>query len=159
MKVMVFCSSFSTCFQNNKELVMQPIDNKSLKDVCELYEVSNDSSFYVMEYVNSRFCRLFFALLRMTHYIDSEIRDLQYKKYLEDNKLASFYLAPLIRTKGLLEIKPINCSDDTLISIYLLKGKTPFKVDVYDGEIEVVQNYRYKCSYRKMKKNIINNTK
>ena len=88
--------------------------------------------------------------------MSSEIRDLQYKKYLEDKKLASFFLAPLIRTKGLLEIKPINCNDDTLISIYLLKGKTPFKVDVYDGEIEVVQNYRYKCCRRKMKNNIIN---
>lgn len=92
----------------------------------------------------------------MNHWMDSEIRDLQYKKYLEDKKLASFFLAPLIRTKGLLEIKPINCNDDTLISIYLLKGKTPFKVDVYDGEIDVVQNYRYKCSRRKMKSNIIN---
>lgn len=109
-----------------------------------------------MEYINSRLCRLFFALLRMNHWMDSEIRDLQYKKYLEEKKLASFFLAPLIRTKGLLEIKPINCNDDTLISIYLLKGKTPFKVDVYDGEIEVVQNYRYKCSKRKMKNNIIN---
>ena len=156
MKVMVFCSSFSTCFQNNKELVMQPIDNKNLKDVCEVYEVSNDSNFFVMEYVNSRLCRLFFALLRINHWNSSEISDLQYEKYLEDKKLASFYLAPLIRTKGLLEIKPIKCDDDTLISIYLLKGKTPFKVDVYDGEIEVVQNYRYKCRYRKMKKNIIN---
>ncbi len=156
MKVMVFCSSFSTCFQNNKEIVMQPIDNKNLKDVCEVYEVSNDSNFFVMEYVNSRLCRLFFALLRINHWNSSEISDLQYEKYLEDKKLASFYLAPLIRTKGLLEIKPIKCDDDTLISIYLLKGKTPFKVDVYDGEIEVVQNYRYKCRYRKMKKNIIN---
>lgn len=109
-----------------------------------------------MEYVNSRLCRLFFALLRINHWNSSEISDLQYEKYLEDKKLASFYLAPLIRTKGLLEIKPIKCDDDTLISIYLLKGKTPFKVDVYDGEIEVVKNYRYKCRYRKMKKNIIN---
>ena len=156
MKVMVFCSSFSTCFQNNKEIVMQPIDNKNLKDVCEVYEVSNDSNFFVMEYVNSRLCRLFFALLRINHWNSSEISDLQNEKNLEDKKLASFYLAPLIRTKGLLEIKPIKCDDDTLISIYLLKGKTPFKVDVYDGEIEVVQNYRYKCRYRKMKKNIIN---
>ena len=156
MKVMVFCSSFSTCFQNNKEIVMQPIDNKNLKDVCEVYEVSNDSNFFVMEYVNSRLCRLFFTLLRINHWNSSEISDLQHEKYLEDKKLASFYLAPLIRTKGLLEIKPIKCDDDTLISIYLLKGKTPFKVDVYDGEIEVVQNYRYKCRYRKMKKNIIN---
>lgn len=156
MKVMVFCSSFSICIQDKKELLEQPIDNKCLKDVCEVYDVSNESNFFVMEYINSRLCRLFFALLRMNHWMNSEIRDLQYKKYLEDKKLASFFLAPLIRTKGLLEIKPINCNDDTLISIYLLKGKTPFKVDVYDGEIEVVQNYRYKCSRRKMKNNIIN---
>ena len=93
MKVMVFCSSFSTCFQNNKEIVMQPIDNKNLKDVCEVYEVSNDSNFFVMEYVNSRLCRLFFALLRINHWNSSEISDLQYEKYLEDKKLASFYLA------------------------------------------------------------------
>lgn len=95
----------------------------------------------------------------MTQWMDGEIRDLQYKKYLEDRKLTSFYLAPLIRIKGLLEIKPIYCNDDTIISIYLLKGKTPFKVDVYDGKIEIVQNYRYKCSYRKMKKVIINRMK
>lgn len=156
MKIMVYCSSFSVCIQNKKELIEQPIDNKSLKDVCEVYDVSNDSNFVVMEYINSRLCRLFFALLRMNHCIDSEIRDLQYKKWLEDKKLASFYLAPLIRTKGLLEIEPINCNDDTRICLYLLKGKTPFKVDVYDGEIEIVQNYRYKCSRRKMKNNIIN---
>ena len=95
----------------------------------------------------------------MNHWMDSEIRDLQYKKYLEDKKLASFFLALLIRTKGLLEIKPIDCNDDTIISIYLLKGKTPFKVDVFDGKIEVVQNYRYKCSRRNMQKNIFNNAK
>ena len=118
MKVMVFCSSFSICIQDKKELLEQPIDSKGLKDVCEVYDVSNESNFFVLEYINSRFCRLFFALLRMNHWMDSEIRDLQYKKYLEDKKLASFFLAPLIRTKGLLEIKPINCNDDTLISIY-----------------------------------------
>ena len=31
-------------------------------------------------------------------------------------------------------------------------SKDPY---VYDGEIEIVQNYRYKCSRRKMKNNII----
>ena len=45
MKVMVFCSSFSICIQDKKELLEQPIDNKGLKDVCEVYDVSNESNF------------------------------------------------------------------------------------------------------------------
>ena len=124
MKVMVFCSSFSICIQEKQELLTLPLDNNNLLDVCDVYEVSNGSNFFVMEYMNSRICRLFFSLIRLLSSMSSEIRDLQYKKYLEDKKLALFYAAPLIRTKGLLEIKPINCNDDTLISIYLLKGKT-----------------------------------
>lgn len=157
MKVMVFSSSYSVCIQNNKELIQTQIDNTNLVDVCEMYEVSNNSNFFVMEYINSRILRLLFSVLKISCWMDSEIRDLQYKKYLEDKNLASFYIAPLIRTKGLVEIKPINCTDDTLISIYLLKGKVPFKVDVYDGEVQIKQNFRYKGSYRKMKKSIIGN--
>ena len=53
---------------------------------------------------------------------------------------------PLFRLKGKIAIKPLKCSDDTLLCVYLLKSKTPFFVEIYDGEIEILYNTR-KNSY------------
>lgn len=64
MKVMVFCSSFSICIQDKKELLEQPIDNKGLKDVCEVYDVSNESNFFVMEYINSRLFQIIHCITK-----------------------------------------------------------------------------------------------
>lgn len=56
---------------------------------------------------------------------------------------------PLLRMRGKIKIKPLKCTDDTIVCIYLLKSKIPFMVDVFDGDVEIVEikeelNYKYK---------------
>ncbi|MFR7880360.1 MAG: hypothetical protein ACLU5J_01935 [Christensenellales bacterium] len=49
---------------------------------------------------------------------------------------------PLLRMRGKIRIKPLKCTNDTVVCIYLLKSKIPFMVDVYDGDVEVIENKR-----------------
>ncbi|MBQ8292449.1 MAG: hypothetical protein IJX78_01425 [Bacilli bacterium] len=146
MEVIVFSSSGCELIQN-EESVSRDLDiDYDLKYVCYKYNINNNDLFQINETTNSFFLRLFGNLLTLLMiggiHSSENLRNIQYNAYKQNKKLASFIFMPLLRMRGKIKIKPIKCTDDTVVCIYLLKSKIPFMVDVFDGEIEIIENKR-----------------
>lgn len=146
MEVIVYSSPGCKLTQN-EENVSRILDvDDGLEYVCYKYSINNNDIFQINETTNSFFLRLFANLLTILMmdgiYISDALRDIQYKAYKKNKKIANFIFMPLLRMRGKIKIKPIKCTDDTVVCIYLLKSKIPFMVDVFDGDVEIIENKR-----------------
>lgn len=144
MKVIVFASLGSKLIQNGVKVSRNLDIDYDLKYVCYKYNINNNDTFQINETTNSFLLRLIanlLTLLIITGIYNSEtLRNIQYKAYKKNKKIANFTFMPLLRMRG--KIKPLKCTDDTIVCIYLLKSKIPFMVDVFDGDVEIVENKR-----------------
>ena len=62
----------------------------------------------------------------------------------KNKKIVTHYWCPVFRINGKIKIKPINCDDNTVITIWQLKTNKPFMYEVKNGEIEIIYNNREK---------------
>ncbi len=147
MEIIVFASPGCKLLQNgnNIEENYDQIDN-DFRFVAHKFIVDNNSEIEIKETLNSFILRLLNNLISVFGFIgggkSSNFIDTQRKVYEKNNATASFVFMPLFKFKGKLKIKPIDCDENTLIYIYLLKTKIPFMVDCYDGKIENLENKR-----------------
>lgn len=102
--------------------------------------LNNVVSFEVKELYNSFFMRIIYNLL--TAY-NLGLDDLEmHNKLQKQNKSISGAFLPLFRKKGHLIIEPIECNENTVITIYLTNKKVPYIVEVENGEIKILKNSR-----------------
>lgn len=146
MEVIVYASSGCKLIQNG-ECVSRDLDiDYDLKYICYKYNINNNDTFQINETTNSFFLRLAANLLTLLMiggiYHSETLRNIQYKAYKKNKKIVNFTFMPLLRMRGKIRIKPLKCTNDTVVCIYLLKSKIPFMVDVYDGDVEVIENKR-----------------
>lgn len=148
MEVIVFSSPGCKLMQKNKLISEEHDLDYDFRYVCHKFIINDNDEFEIRETCNSFLLRLlcnsisFFFLGSRS--ISEQFRDIQYKAYKKNKKIASFIFMPLIKMRGKIIIKPLKCNEDTLICIYLLKTKIPFMVDSFDGDVEVVLNKRGK---------------
>ncbi len=145
MEVIVFASPGCKLYQNGKLIEEEPIENHDFKYVQHKYIVDDNCEFMLKETFNSFILRLvinLISLLTGSTYKSSEFISLQYRAYQKNNKLANFVFMPLFWYRGKIVIKPVKCDNNTLITIYLLKSKTPYMVETFDGDIDIIHNTR-----------------
>ncbi len=150
MEVIVFSSPGCKLYQNGKLIEEQPIVNNDFAYVAHKYIIENEGKILIKETFNSFILRLVINLISLLTacctYRSSEFRDIQYKAYMKNKQLANFVFMPLFWLRGKAIIKPILCNDDSLIIIYLLKGKVPFMLEEFDAKIEIIANTRKKLN-------------
>ncbi len=144
MEIMVFASTGCKLLQNNEEVLKDLNIDSDFRYVCDKFVVDNQQEFTITETFNSFIGRLFANIVSifLSTTISSKVIEFQNKAYAKNNKLASYVFMPLFKYKGRISIKPVNCTDKTLICLHLLKDKTPFLVEVFDGQIKILENKR-----------------
>lgn len=146
MQVIVFSSPGCKLYQDNKLMIEGIQENRDFEYVCHKYTIENTGDIIIKETFNTFILRLFINLITIltasSTYRSTNFIETQYKAYKKNKKIANFVFMPLFRLKGKIAINPLKCSDDTLLCVYLLKSKTPFFVEIYDGEIEILYNTR-----------------
>lgn len=146
MKVIVICNPENTLFQNGVSI--QETSHSEVDYYKSIYIIENNE-FIVKEKLNNRILRLLYnifwlilkILARDADALPTEEHERGYKK---NKKIVTHYWCPVFRINGKIKIKPINCNDDTVITIWQLKTNKPFMYEVKNGEIEIIYNNREK---------------
>lgn len=146
MKVIVICNPDNTLFQNGVSIQetshSEDTENKSI------YIIENNE-FIVKEKLNNRILRLFYNIFTLilkflASYGDALPTEEHERGYKKNKKIVTYTWCPVFRINGRIKIKPINCNDDTVITIWQLKTNKPFMYEVKNGEIEIIYNIREK---------------
>lgn len=80
-----------------------------------------------------------FYLSRMYSYNTSTIMQyLYYGKQEKNNKIYNTIFFPL--KKAIFKAKPVNCTKDTVIKLYLKDDVEAFYIEVSEGRLEIIEN-------------------
>lgn len=150
MKVIVYASTRSKMIQCEKVIERSDFGtNIEFTNPCCKYEINNEDEFEIRELVNYFIIKFLYNLLIIIGLIlgggentTYELMMILGEAYKKNKRVALFELMPLFRSRGRIKIKPIKCNDDTVITLFLLKSKIPFMVEVENGEIEILEHKR-----------------
>lgn len=146
MKVIVICNPENTLFQNGVSI--QETSHSEDTYHKSIYIIENNE-FIVKEKLNNRILRLlyniFSCILKVLAMDGAALPTEEHERgYKKNKKIVTYGWCPVFRINGKIKIKPINCNDDTVITIWQLKTKRPFMYEVKNGEIEIIYNIREK---------------
>ncbi len=146
MKLEIYGPLLRDVLQNGKRVQLNFDNTRCMNDThYGEYIIEEDKEFLVYDFATRKQKKAFniynaiFYLVKIDSYNSSTIMQYLYcGKQEKNNKIYNTIFFPL--KKAIFKAKPVNCTKDTVIKLYLKDDVEAFYIEVSEGRLEIIEN-------------------